>query len=304
LFMIVLIKVTDMLLDKLGYVRFNHGDLLLIFEKPGVHQNIGVYFTIKKIGYEKFKEEIYNRGILQIRKLSQIRAHFLGMSFWKDTNFEIGKAQIKKCTKDIKTDQQCVEFVNVLLNEQMPLDKPQWEMYFLEDFSEDSSVIFVNMHHCFSDAMGFVSLLSFMHDNQFSFKLDKKFPIVNMFERIFFIFFGPIYSTFAVVRALLIPSDKESVKINELKQKDTFKNKLYASEEFPFEKLRKCYKRFKGTTFNDYFLGVLSKSFDGWFKKHGITEAKHIKTLVTINMRDLPNNKSEFRIENNTAGIL
>ena len=303
LFVLILIKVTDKLLDKIGYVRFNHGDLLMTFEKPGVHQNLGVYFTVQKIDYEKFKEEIYNRGILHIRKLNQIRAHFLGMSFWKDTNFEIAKAQIKKCTKDIKTDQQCVEYVNELLNEQMPIDKPQWEMYFLEDFSEEESVIFMKMHHCFTDAMGFVGMLSFLHDNQLSFKADKKFPILSILERVFFTIVGPVYTLYLVLYMCLIPQDKNSVKINELKQKDTFNNRVYASEEFQFDTLRKCYKRFKGTTFNDYFLGILSKGFDTWFKKSGITGAEFIKTLVTINMRELPKSKSEFRIENDTSAL-
>lgn len=302
LFLIALVKTTDLILDKLGYVRLNFGDLMMSYEHPDVNHNIGGYFTLKKTDFESFKKEIYNRGIVHIRKLSQVKVHHLGIGFWKDTNFDVAKAQIMKCKENIKTDEQCVEHINKLVNERMPFDRPLWEMHLLENYSEDSSVLFMRMHHSFTDAMGFVSMMSFLNDDQFRLKIDKKFPRISIFMHIFFAIVGPIYVLYIILQLIFLPNDNEVAKINELKQKDTFNNKFYASEELPFASLKKCYKRFEKTTFNDYIMGVLSTSLDKWYKHYGITGAKNIKTVVTVNTRNLPTKMSELKLENNTVG--
>jgi len=42
----------------------------------------------------------------------------------------------------------------------MPKDKPQWEMHLCEDYSKDTSVLFMRMHHSFTDGVGYVSMMS------------------------------------------------------------------------------------------------------------------------------------------------
>lgn len=65
-------------------------------------------------------------------------------------------------------------------------------------------------------------------------------------------------------------------------------DKIYISQEMEFEKIRKCYKRFQGATFNDYMLGQLSVSLDQWYKKNSISGAQKLSILSPINARPLP----------------
>jgi hypothetical protein len=50
----------------------------------------------------------------------------------------------------------------------------------------------------------------------------------------------------------------------------------------------KCYKRFKGITFGDYFMGVVSKALDRWYKENNVQDAREIKTAVSVNTRNFP----------------
>jgi len=42
----------------------------------------------------------------------------------------------------------------------MDYDKPLWELELLEDYSEDSSVLFIRIHHGYVDGVGLLSFMS------------------------------------------------------------------------------------------------------------------------------------------------
>ena len=83
-------------------------------------------------------------------------------------------------------------------------------------------------------------------------------------------------------------TDDNSAKLREMNGPETSKTKYYASGYVPFEKLKKVYKRFEKTSFNDYIMGMLSKTFYDWFDKNGIKNPKQIITVIPINLRSLP----------------
>lgn len=96
LFIIGFVLAADFILDKFGYQRLNYGDLVMSMEMENGNHNIGGYFEMQKIDFDTFKQQVYERGILHIRKLKQIQVKKFGISLWKDTDNETAKHQIRK----------------------------------------------------------------------------------------------------------------------------------------------------------------------------------------------------------------
>jgi hypothetical protein len=152
--------------------------------------------------------------------------------------------------------------------------------------------------------MGFVSFMHIINDPEYRLKVDKEFPKMNFFKKILFFLSGLVYVPIMVGILKFIKSDKATKRMNEMKQKDNHNSKFFASQEFPFDDVKKCYKRFgTKTTFNDYMMGIMSVSLSKWFKKYGIEDAKELNTLVSVNTRGLPKTLEDFRLENDSVGI-
>jgi hypothetical protein len=96
----------DKILESFGYRRLTFTDLCMTFEKEGTNHNIGGYFEIDKLGYDEFKEQLYERGIKHIPKMSSILVSHFGFRLWKRVSLEIAKEQVLLVDKDIKTDRQ------------------------------------------------------------------------------------------------------------------------------------------------------------------------------------------------------
>jgi len=126
------------------------------FEKEGINHNIGGYFEIEKITLKEFKQHLSERAIQPLKKMSTVRVSHLGFRLWKSVDKELALDQVKKCTEKPSTDPECVEHLNNLMQSNIDIHKPQWEFQVLEDYSEKSSVVFIKMHHTFTDGVGFV----------------------------------------------------------------------------------------------------------------------------------------------------
>jgi len=53
-----------------------------------------------------------------------------------------------------------VKYINNLNNQHMHRDKPLWEMHFYENYTAETSILFMRMHHSFTDGVGYVSMMS------------------------------------------------------------------------------------------------------------------------------------------------
>ena len=210
----VLVCIIDALLDKLGYQRLIAGDLLLTLEPPNQNHNIGGYFTIKKIKFEEFREQVYSKAILNIRKLSMIQVERFGFKLWKDTSPQLAINQIKVSNVSIQTEEQCLEYLSSLLNENMDYSKPLWEFHFIENYTNEWSLIIVRTHHSFTDANGFASMMSWMNDEQFIHKIDKKFHEINILQKLILIIMTPFYIFYAMIVTAGYSSDPNIALMN------------------------------------------------------------------------------------------
>jgi hypothetical protein len=54
---------------------------------------------------------------------------------------------------ECKDERHLEKLVNVDLNVEMPLDKPQWRMYFQENYQEKYSIAIYKQHHSLGDGV-------------------------------------------------------------------------------------------------------------------------------------------------------
>ena len=76
----------------------------------------------------------------------------------------------------------------------------------------------------------------------------------------------------------------------------------HIAKTVPFDKVRKYYKQFKGMTFNDFMMGVLSKSYHQWFEHYEIKDAKDMFMIIPVNLRNLPSGYHNLQVDCGIVG--
>jgi len=301
--LIVFVYCADLVLMKCGYTRLTYGDLCMSYELPNGNHNAGGYFIIEKLDFKTMEHEIYNRAIKNIPKLHTILVRRFGLSFWKHIDMELAKKQVIQVKQKMNTEKECLKYVETILNEHMDRDKPLWEMRLLEDYDEKHSVIFVRLHHAITDGGGYVSLMSCINDDKYKFKSNKTFPKPNIFVDFVMTIICPFHTIFFLAQYSFLKSSPDARKIGELKGPDTHKNKYYVSEEIDFDAVRKCYKRFEKTSFNDYIMGIITISMNEWFKNYGHMKAEKILSCITVNLRGMPDSMQDLILDNKSGAV-
>jgi NRPS condensation-like uncharacterized protein len=168
----------------------------MTYELEGCNHNLAGYFIMDKIDFESFRDTVYEKGVKEVFKMRSVLVQSLGISLWKDVGHEVAKDQLKKFEGDINTEDDCMKAVEDMCNEEMDFSKPLWEFYVKEDFTENESAVLIRMHHAFSDANGFVGLMSCLNDERYKLKTDKKFTELGFFSNILLSIVGPLYTIY------------------------------------------------------------------------------------------------------------
>ncbi|CAI2367833.1 unnamed protein product [Moneuplotes crassus] len=307
-FLIVFVLAADKALSAIGYYRLSFGDLSLAYEYPGALNNLAGYFIMEKVDYPTFKNHFYQRAVLRIPKLRSVLVSKLGVYFWKDVGPQAGEGQLVKSSKSIKTEQECLKHCEDIANTKMDYSKPLWKMSLVEDYSATESVVFVSLHHSFTDAGGFLSLISSVNDEGKNVKVDKTFPKVSIIIRLLTLLLGPLYCIYLSIDNGKMSTDNKAEAVNEIKGFNKRETRLYsAKRRVPFDQIRKCYKKLctdrQRVSFNDYIMGVLSVSLGRWYKLHGVEGAQRLQAFCSVNMRPPPTKFEEISIENDSVGV-
>ena len=204
------------LLDHFGFIRLCSGDLFTTFEGPNQNHNCGGYFVMKKVAFEEFRQTVYKKFILNIRKASMVQIVKFGFKLWKDIDKEVTINQVIEWKESFKTKYELLEYINNLWNEDMDYTKPLWEFRFVENYTNDSSIIIVRYHHSFCDGIGFATILSCLNDNQFSHKIDKKSSSISLMQKAILVLLTPFYIVYSMIVTSKIESDPKAACINEL----------------------------------------------------------------------------------------
>lgn len=132
-----IIRVSDILLSKVGYQRLTGVDYAHTFECDTKSPNMVGYFVYEKMKFEEFRDTFYEKAVKKMRKLSTIQVKHFGMVFWKDIDTEIAKRQIFKIDANFKNENDIIKYCNEIGDQDMPKDKPLWEMRFCENYGNN-----------------------------------------------------------------------------------------------------------------------------------------------------------------------
>mmetsp|Transcript_41257 Transcript_41257/g.47537 ORF Transcript_41257/g.47537 Transcript_41257/m.47537 type:complete len:180 (-) Transcript_41257:29-568(-) len=179
----------------------------------------------------------------------------------------------------------------------MPMDKPQWEFIFVEDYSETESVALLKFHHSFSDGGGIMNSLLFMNN------VDN--TPQDMFRGRSIPFYMKILTSLLYPVCLLIAAFELSGckwdghnKIQTKDGENCGESTLLISKEYDLNDIKTCYKKFKNVTLNNYMMGIISKSIYQWYKMNGVDSPKDISTIVPVVMKPLSPKINEVSMEN------
>ena len=262
-----------------------------------------LFLLLKKLKFEEFRDAHFKRAILKIRKFSQVIVTKFGIKLWKDVDPYTLIGNFVKIDVKCKNLEELKEHGSSLAqNFRLVESKPLWKYYYIEEYEENKSAILQMFHHSMSDGVGYASILSFTDDKPFSHKINRKHDELPLIFKLLTFLLTPFYLFLAIISSKKLRSKESVARSNELLRENEFKSKYYISEEINFEDIRKCYKRFDGTTFNDYLMGILSVSLKKWFRIYGHNE-NNIMVRSPIATKGLPTKESEFDLVNKCVGI-
>ena len=299
---IVFVHVLDYVLGQYGYQRLTFGDHCMSLELQDKNHNIGGYFETDKITHKEFSDLFLERVIKSIQKFRTVQVKSFGTYLWKQVSTEMAMAQIMKIGTDISTEEEVLEYFEKLSNQQLDKSRPLWEFRIIEDYTENTSMIVYRMHHGFIDGVGFVSLMSALNDKQFTTTMDKKFGPKSMLQKITGAVSTPIVLGKVLPIVDAMQSDDKATKIRECEGKETGAGLYLTCKTVPFDRVRKAYKQHKGMTFNDWMMGILSKSHYEWYKHYGVTDAKDLFMIIPVNLRNLPTCYDDCQIDCGIVG--
>jgi len=75
------------------------------------------------------------------------------------------------------------------------------------------------------------------------------------------------------------------------------------TKTYDFKDIRKCYKKFKNATFNNYVMGVLSTSMNEWYKKNKVEEPGSLIMSCPVSMKTMPKSVKEINMSNYTSSV-
>ena len=139
---ISIITTFDYILSFFGIVRLNFHDFLITFESGSDCNTFVCILITDKMDTEKFKKHFYERVLTKVQKARSVRVGWPGLYFWKEIDPKIAQSVVYKLDRKLKTEQEMVDYVNIILPQKMDTSKPLYEIGICEEYCEDKSAIF------------------------------------------------------------------------------------------------------------------------------------------------------------------
>ena len=116
------------------------------------------------------------------------------------------RAPKEACTikTGIHNETELAEFMSELQSLREPLGFVQWRLYFIEDFSEDESVMVYKVHHSLADGIATVLMFSGLTDEPKIENYPRIMPHMSVFMKLFITLVMPIYVQWIGIRTLFV----------------------------------------------------------------------------------------------------
>ena len=151
---------------QLGYEMVTGLDAMAVID-PYVHnvKNCGGYFITGRLKASDLRDKYFlNKGVKKFKRLRQVWVKRFGLWLLKEVDEQLAIGQVKVIKEDIKTKEDIQAYMAKILAKKMDINKPLWEIHVKEDFDEETSIVFLTVHHLISDGMGMMGLITFLND--------------------------------------------------------------------------------------------------------------------------------------------
>lgn len=158
-------------------------------------------------------------------------------------------------------------------------------------------------HHSLTDGAGIITLFAFLNDDSLCPKMMPKFKEFSYLQAILLTLFTPI-SLLWQCSVVWFHKAKEVNKMLHTPDRTLSGDSIFLkTKTFDFKDIRKCYKKFEGATFNNYVMGVLSKSIHSWYEKNGLESPQDLIMSCPVSMKTLPKSIEDINLNNYTSSV-
>lgn len=110
----------------------------LTLESEKHRHHLIAYLPMEKFNALKFKEYLYEKGVLKTKKMRQRVINLYGELYWESISFEEAKHQIKIIDDvELKDEEDILKYTAEMYKGPMSQDKPLWEMHLFEKFKDN-----------------------------------------------------------------------------------------------------------------------------------------------------------------------
>lgn len=284
------------------------GDLIFMWsDHEDAHNMIGL-LTLETFDPVAIREMLIERGIKQFRKLRSRLVYKFFDFWWEEVPVEEAVKRIQiidNFNYVIKNQQDLIGYTREELAVRFDLDR---ELPFVfkivqspESAPEYKNMLIIKFDHCFTDGLGFISMITALADN-YDVKL---FPQSMRKQKswkktIFAILLIPYYILYICVRNFLILKSGRTPFKSSKPITGTAKTGLSEAMDFlTYSKVSKIL----GITFNDLMMSVFAASIRKYCKEHFDRIPESVITMTPISDRKIPESLHDIRITNDATGI-
>ena len=276
-------------------------DTFMLFENETNRANFGGVGIYDKVDFETLND-LRKRLIIKFPRLRQTLVNFLGCYYFKELSLEDASKAIVK-VEGIHTKDQLERFCEKVCQDPIPKNAPLYKVYIMEDYNDQETAGVLLCHHSifdglsnlyltwmYTEAPGDISLLPNIKEFTLLVKIIMHLTLIISF---------PI----AIFNNLFKGKDRNP--INNGRPLTGIKKYSYF-DDCPFQKIRENYKKIGSKiTMNDYFMAVLSKSLNDYFKLvDPSSKYETINIAIPINLRNkYPKSFDEVVLENNFTAV-
>lgn len=293
--LIALVYIFDYVISLFGYRRVGYSDITFLYFDEIINSNTLWFFEIDIQPFEKFRDTFYLRLSSRIPKFFEVPVNAFGTYFYKQVDKKRAYDNIIKDETKVNSEKELIEYLKSVANIKLKKYDLLYQIRYIEDYTESTSVFMFIVDHAFTDGLGFSAILSALDDDQFTkMKVTKsKSPDYIHKLWIYITSFFKLYQNYKKISSL------SSVKLPEQKGFVFGAPVKHVSfSNFEFSSIRKCYKKYKGATLNDFMNGIIGKSLHEMWAQVGIKESKYSISMIPVTYKDGPANYDELIVDN------
>jgi len=269
-----LIKVAEL---GLGIELVSVYDSLYFNEHHGSPNVIQTMVIIEKMEYNSFKKLITHKAIQNYIRLRQKVDKYFNEVFWREVSIDEAQENIRTFPSEMKTLETILNFLEYEFSKPLALSRPQWEIFYKENFNETQSMFVFKHHQALGDGVSLLNLFSGLCENYNLNDLNSRVIKVSLVKKILLSVLSPYY-IFAI-----LPTFKkdDNNPLENFSNKFSGENRLVMTKPFAFAELKKVYKKYDNCTFNDLAWTLVSRAVDN-YSKSTIKNTKSNTIIGTI----------------------